>query len=136
MDVKSTGILLLLLLIAAGCATKSPLNTSKGKEVLMEQRDVSLYRRTPKVWPAKGKVIATSDELIFVPSPYFGGLYINGKDSTHISLSEIKDFRKEGWMLLFPFGAKLITDADTTYDFISVRRNELIQSINQAKVSK
>jgi hypothetical protein len=125
----------LLLVGVAGCSKKQAAYTSTGEEVLMEQRNVSLYRKAPKVWPAKGKVLITVDELIFVPTPYFGALYINGRDSTYISLSEIKDFREDSWIAVFPFRAKLVTDAGATYDFVTVRRSEFMQSINQAKRS-
>ncbi len=97
----------------------------------MVQRDVSLYRKTPKVWPAKGKVLATAEELIFIPTPYFGGLYVNGRDSTYINLNGVRGFKDKKWMLVFPFGLEVITADSATYSFVAVRRNELARKMEE-----
>lgn len=130
---KVTGVTLLLLGIAAGCATKQAQHTTTGKEVLTEQPNVSLYRKAPKVWPAKGKVLFTADELVFIPTPYFGALHINGRDSTYIRLSDMEDLREDSWMLLFPFKLKLTTGAGAEYTLVTARRRELIRKIREAQ---
>ncbi|WP_139307895.1 hypothetical protein [Pontibacter flavimaris] len=96
----------------------------------MEQHNVSLYRKTPKVWPAKGKVIATADKLIFIPTPHYGVLHVSRRDSTFINSGEVVGLREKRWMLVFPFGLEVITADSTTYSFVTVRRDELVRKIN------
>ncbi|MCX2740433.1 hypothetical protein [Pontibacter anaerobius] len=125
--VRLTGLLMLLALMS--CSQKMPTYTSSDIDILMEQKHVELYRKAPKVWPAKGRVVATADELIFIPSPYFGALYLNGQDSTVINLRDTVILEKKPWMWVFPFGIEITTGEGVNYSFVSVRRNELIEKI-------
>lgn len=130
---KSAKTVLLLLSVVAGCTAKQPQQTARGNEVLMEQRDVSLYRKAPKVWPAKGKVVATSGKLIFIPTPYFGALHVNGQDSTFVQLSSAVNLEEKKWMLVFPFGLQLTTEDGSKYTFVTTRRRELSRKIRELK---
>jgi hypothetical protein len=123
--------LLLILTLAglAGCSRQVPAYTSSGEAVLMAQHNVSLYRKAPKVWPAKGKVIATADELIFIPTPHYGVLHVSGRDSTYINSGAVVGLREKRWMLVFPFGLEVVTADSTTYSFVTVRRSELVRKI-------
>ncbi|AKD02919.1 hypothetical protein PKOR_07010 [Pontibacter korlensis] len=127
---------LLLLVSAAGCSKRVPSYTSSGKEVLMVQKNVELYRKKPHIWPAKGWVAATENELIFVPSPYYGGLYINGRDSTFIQLRDIVGLEEKRWMLMFPYRLEVTTSDSSVYSFVTVRRSELIRKINELKLEE
>ncbi|MBF9255675.1 hypothetical protein I2I11_20425 [Pontibacter sp. 172403-2] len=125
--------ILLLVIASFGCSRKVPLGTYSGEKIVMIQRNVSLYRNKPHIWPAKGRVIATNDNLLFVPTPYFGMINIHGRDTTIIRMDKIKRLRPKRWMLLFPFGLEVTTDGGKSYAYVTVRRKKLVQEILRIK---
>ena len=124
---------LILLLGMAGCATKQPVYTSPGQEARIVQKQVELYRNKPAIWPAKGRVVAVEDKLVFIPTPHFGGIYIHGRDSTFIPLHEVVRLEEKRWLLVFPFKLKVITQDGPGYTFVSVRRDRLAREIRRLK---
>jgi len=123
--------LIMLLLGIVGCATKQPVYTSSGEEVVTVQKQVELYRKKPPVWPAKGRVVAIADELVFIPTPHFGGFYVHGRDSTFIPLNDVARLEEKKWLLVFPFKLKVITHDGSGYTFVSVRRDRLAKEIRK-----
>ncbi len=133
MQTHKRKLMLLVLVIGAfGCRPKMPLYTASGEKVLVAQKDVSLFRKDPKIWAARGYVAATKEELIFIPLPHFG-IPIHGQDSTFIRLQDIKELQKKKWMLVFPFRLDIITKEGTRYPFVSVDRDRLIRGIKRVK---
>ncbi len=114
-----------------GCATKQPAYTSSGKEVLVVQKQVELYRKKPPVWPAKGRLVAIADDLVFIPTPHFGLLYLHGRDSTFIPLSKVARLEDKKWLLVFPFKLEVITQDGSGYTFVSARRDRLARQIRK-----
>lgn len=121
----------LLMLGVAGCATRQPTYTSSGEKVLAVQKQVELYRSKPPIWPAKGRLVVIADELVFIPTPHFGGLYIHGRDSTFIPLNDVARLEEKKWLLVFPFKLQVMTRDGLGYTFISVRRDRLVREIRK-----
>jgi len=132
---KTKLLLLLLALSTFGCGSKLPMYTASGEKIIMVQKEVQLYRKKPFIWPAKGWVAATEEELIFIPLPHSNlfPVYVYGKDSTFIKLDEIDRFQKKQWALVLPFALEVITKDGTRHPFVTVRRNKLMYKIDEAR---
>ncbi|PTX22290.1 hypothetical protein C8N40_101112 [Pontibacter mucosus] len=126
----------LLMLGVAGCATRQPAYTSSGEKVLTVQKQVELYRSKPPVWPAKGRLVAIADKLVFIPTPHFGTLYIHGRDSTFIPLNEVARLEEKRWLLVFPFKLQVMTHDGSGYTFVSARRDRLAREIRKLKLEE
>ena len=126
-------ILVLLVIVTFGCGGKMPQYTSSGKKVLVVEGDISLYRNKPHIWAAKGKALLTREELLFIPTPYYWTINVNGTDTTVIKLNNIEELRKKPWALIFPFGLSINMKDGTSYSFGTVRRDRLIQEIQLIK---
>jgi hypothetical protein len=125
--------ILLLTLVSFGCSKEVAYRTSSGDSIVMSQHNVSLYRDKPHIWPAKGKVIATDDELLFIPTPYFGIFNLNGRDTTVIKTNTIELVQPGNWSLIFPFELEVMTNDGKSYSFVTVRRGELSRKIEQLR---
>ena len=71
--------------------------------------------------------------MVFIPTAYFGGIYIHGRDSTSIPLHEVVRLEEKRWLLVFPFKLKVITQDGPGYTFVSVRRDRLAMEIRRLK---
>lgn len=127
------GQMLLLVLCCLGCASGQMPYAASGQEVRWEQDNVSLFRKKPHIWPAKGKVILTDEELQFIPTPYYWIFNVHGRDTTTVRLSDIAALQKEQWLLVYPFGLEVITSDGKHYPFVTWRRSKLAQAIEQLK---
>ncbi|MFT2007067.1 hypothetical protein ACMA1I_00190 [Pontibacter sp. 13R65] len=120
-------------LFASGCQSKAPMYSASGEKLVMVQKNVELHRKSPNIWPAKGWVAATEEELIFVPQPQYWPVpvYVHGRDSTFVRLNEIDRFEKKNRLLILPMGLDVITKDGTRYPFVTARREKLINELTQ-----
>lgn len=123
-------IVLVTTAILLGCSQKMPAHTSSGEVILV--RNISLYRSKPHIWPAKGKLVATKNELLFIPTPHYWVLNLHGRDTTVIEVDSIEQLHTDRWMLVFPFRLDVKTDSNS-YPFVTVKRDKLAKEIRRLR---
>ncbi|TXK52801.1 hypothetical protein FVR03_00040 [Pontibacter qinzhouensis] len=126
-------LVMLAALFTFGCQHKTPMYSASGEKLVMVQKNVELHRKSPNIWPARGWVAATEDELIFVPQPQYWPVpvYVHGRDSTFVRLKEIDRFEKKNRLLILPMGLDVVTKDGTRYPFVTARREKLINQLTQ-----
>jgi hypothetical protein len=122
----------LLIIGPLGCVTKQPSYSAIAGNVLAVQRDVFLYRNKVHIWPAKGIVIITKDDLLFIPTPYYG-INIGNRDTTSVNLKNIDNLREFRSAFSSTFGLDVITKDGKNYSFVTRSPQKLLRDIQRVK---